>query len=129
MRILWFVFEPILTWFAQYGWIVIVLAVILLALSILVCFRLRNKRPAWNDESVDWLLEAFGGLDNCLTAALEGSRLRVGLKDVSKADLETIRQKGGLGLFVAGNTVKLTMKPLPETFVKRIEEAKGGKRP
>jgi phosphotransferase system IIB component len=129
MRILWFVFEPILTWFAQYGWIVIVSAVILLALSIVVCFRLRKKRHAWNDESVDWLLEAFGGLDNCLTAALEGSRLRVGLKDVSKADLETIRQKGGLGLFVAGNTVKLTMKPLPESFVKRIEEARGGNRP
>lgn len=129
MRNLWFTFDPIVTWFAQFGWIVIVLAAMIFAVALAVFFALRKKQPAWTDESVDWLIEAFGGLDNCLTAAMEGSRLRVGLKDVSKADLETIRQKGGQGLFVAGNTVKLTMTPSPDSFVKRVQEARGGNRP
>jgi phosphotransferase system IIB component len=129
MRILWFTFDPIVTWFAQFGWIVIVLAAMIFAVALAIFFALRKKRPVWTDESVDWLIAAFGGIDNCLFAALEGARLRVGLKDVSKADLETIRQKGGQGLFVAGNTVKLTMTPSPESFVKRIVEARGGNRP
>jgi len=126
MRILWFTFDPIVTWFAANGWIVALAAALLSAGALLLFLRLKRPKPVWNDASVDWLIEAFGGLENCLSAACEGNRLRVALKDLAKADLEVIKQKGGQGLFVAGNTVKLTMTPPPVLFVKRVEERKGG---
>lgn len=126
MRILWFTFDPIVTWFAANGWIVALAAALFSAGALLLFLRLKRSKPAWNDASVDWLIDAFGGLENCLSAACEGNRLRVSLKDLAKADLEVIKQKGGQGLFVAGNTVKLTMTPPPVQFVKRVEEGKGG---
>lgn len=126
MRNLWFTIDPIVTWFAAYGWIVILVAALLAAAAVFLIVRLKRRKPAWDDQSVDWLVEAFGGLDNCLSAACEGSRLRVLLKDLTKANLELIKEKGGQGLFVAGNTVKLTMTPPPLLFVKRVEARKGG---
>jgi phosphotransferase system IIB component len=128
MRFLWFTFDPIITWFAANGWIVALAAALLFAGALFLFLRLKRRKPAWDDPSVDWLIEAFGGLENCHSAACEGNRLRVGLKDLSKANLDIIQEKGGRGLFVAGTTVKLTMTPPPLGFVNRVEDVNGGVR-
>lgn len=128
MRFLWFTVEPLLTWFSEYGWILILAAAVLFgaALAFLLRCKAIAKSASQRPETSDALFLALGGLENCLSASAEGSRVRVALKDLSKADLEELRRLGGLGLFVSGNTVKWTMSPIPQGFVDAVNQAKGG---
>lgn len=102
--------------YIQYIIIGIVLFVVLLAVL------KANKKDANLD--FNKLVEALGGKENIISSEIKLSRFKVTLKDVSKANKETIQKLGAKGIVEIDNQLKIILGPNSQQLKKYIDELK-----
>ncbi|QVK17215.1 PTS transporter subunit EIIB [Mycoplasmatota bacterium] len=59
-----------------------------------------------NNQVVENFLNLLGGKENILSVSYEYSRLKVELKDIKAVDLESMKNSGAKGAFIAGNKLQ-----------------------
>jgi len=102
--------------YIQYGIIVLVLIVILLAIL----------KATKKDAGIDFnrLVELLGGKDNIISTETNMSRFKVTLKDVSKANKEGIQKLGAKGIVEIDNQLKIILGNDSKQLKKYIDELK-----
>ncbi len=102
--------------YIQYIIIGVVLLVVLLAIL------KANKKDAKLD--FNKLVEALGGKENIISSEINLSRFKVTLKDVSKANKESIQKLGAKGIVEIDNQLKIILGPESKQLKKYIDEIK-----
>ncbi len=90
-----------------------------LAIIILVIFKLNKKGF---DIEANKLITYLGGKDNIVNAECNMSRLKVILKDVSKADKDGIQKLGAKGVVEIDNQLKIIFDKKAKELKKYIED-------
>ena len=101
-------------------WQYLIIAFILLLIS-LVIVKLNKKN--FNVE-LNKLVQFLGGKDNILDTEINMSRLKVTLKDVTKADKNAIEKLGAKGIVEIDNQLKIIFGPDAVKLKKYISEMK-----
>lgn len=102
--------------YIQYIIIGVVLLIVLLAIL------KANKKDANLD--FNKLVEALGGKENIISSEIKLSRFKVTLRDVSKANKETIQKLGAKGIVEIENQLKIILGPNSQQLKKYIDELK-----
>ena len=99
-------------------YIIIAVVLIIVLLAILKATR--------KDAGIDFnrLVELLGGKDNIISTETNMSRLKVTLKDVSKANKEGIQKLGAKGIVEIDNTLKIILGAESKQLKKYIDELK-----
>ena len=102
--------------YIQYIIIGVVLIIVLLAIL------KANK----NDDNLDFnkLLESLGGKENIIKTEINLSRFKVTLKDVTKANKESLQKLGAKGIVEIDNQLKIILGPESKQLKKYIDELK-----
>lgn len=100
----------------QYVIIGVVLLIILLAVL------KANSKDAELD--LNKLVEALGGKDNIIETEVALSRFKVTLKDVTKANKESIQKLGAKGIVEIDNQLKIILGPESKQLKKYINDLK-----
>ena len=101
-------------------WQYLIIAFILLLIS-LVIVKLNKKNF---DMELNKLVQYLGGKDNILDTEVNMSRLKVTLKDVTKADKNAIEKLGAKGIVEIDNQLKIIFGPDAVKLKKYISEMK-----
>ena len=102
--------------YIQYIIIGVVLIIVLLAIL------KSNKKDANLD--FNKLVEALGGKENIIKTEINLSRFKVTLKDVTKANKESIQKLGAKGIVEIDNQLKIILGPESKQLKKYIDELK-----
>ena len=102
--------------YIQYIIIGVVLIIVLLAIL------KANKKDANLD--FNKLVEALGGKENIIKTEINLSRFKVTLKDVTKANKESIQKLGAKGIVEIDNQLKIILGPESKQLKKYIDELK-----
>ena len=102
--------------YIQYIIIGVVLIIVLLAIL------KANKKDANLD--FNKLVEALGGKENIIKTEINLSRFKVTLKDVTKANKESIQKLGAKGIVEIDNQLKIILGPESKQLKKYIDEIK-----
>ena len=87
------------------------LAVILLVVILIIIIKGKKKWHVKVDEEfIQNLIVNLGGKENINNVEVEQARLKISLKDVTKANLNAIKEVAEKGVFVTGNNVKTLFK-------------------
>ena len=100
----------------EYFIIIVVLLIVLLAIL------KANKKEA--KISFNKLVELLGGKDNIIDTEINLSRIKVTLKDVTKANKEGIQKLGAKGIVEIDNQLKIILGPQSRQLKKYIDELK-----
>ena len=100
----------------QYVIIGVVLLIVLLAVL------KANSKDAELD--LNKLVEALGGKDNIIETEVALSRFKVTLKDVTKANKESIQKLGAKGIVEIDNQLKIILGPESKQLKKYINDLK-----
>ncbi|MBU1144888.1 MAG: hypothetical protein KJ971_03395 [Firmicutes bacterium] len=109
------------------GWCIL-LIFLLFAIIFYIIFRKKknSKVDIMSNDNIEAILNCFGTLENIVSCSLEGSRLKVLTKDISKVDLVSIKALKAQGIFVSGNQVKLIFSfdvhPLVDYIINQKKE-------
>ena len=102
--------------FVQYGIIILVFLVILLAI-------LKSMKKDAHIE-LNKLVEYLGGKDNIISTEFNLSRFKVTLKDVSIVNKEAIQKLGAKGIVEIDNQLKIILGPESKQLKKYIDGLK-----
>ena len=105
--------------YIQYIIIGVVLIIVLLAIL------KANKKDANLD--FNKLVEALGGKENIVKTEINLSRFKVTLKDVTKANKESIQKLGAKGIVEIDNQLKIILGNNSKQLKKYIDELKKSK--
>lgn len=94
----------------------------LILLIILLAVLKANSKDAELD--LNKLVEALGGKENIIDTEVALSRFKVTLKDVSKANKETIQKLGAKGIVEIDNQLKIILGPESKQLKKYINDLK-----
>lgn len=109
----------------NYLWILIVIILVGVVIVIVKAPKPKQKNPpSISNESMDVLIRFFGGIDNIISCTIEGARLKIVSKDVTRVSLSAIKELGAMGLFVSGNQVKLMFPFSADPFVTYVNHLK-----
>ena len=102
--------------YLQYLIIIVVLLIILLAIL----------KATKKDANLDFnkLVELLGGKENIISTETNLSRFKVTLKDVSKANKESIQKLGAKGIVEIDNQLKIILGPDSKQLKKYIDGLK-----
>ncbi len=98
----------------QYGLIAFILLIIVLVIA-----KLNKKNFS---VEANKLITYLGGKDNIVNAECNMSRLKVILKDISKADKDAITKLGAKGVVEIENQLKIIFDKKARTLKKYIED-------
>lgn len=101
-------------------WEYLVIAVVLLIIA-LVAIKVTSKNF---DEEMNKLIQYLGGKDNIVDMTTSISRLKVTLKDVSKANKEGIQKLGAKGIVEIDNQLKIVFDKNARALKKYIKDIK-----
>ncbi len=99
-------------------YIIIIVVVLIILLAVLKA----NKKDANID--LNKLVEYLGGKDNIISTESKLSRFIVTLKDITKADKESISKLGAKGIVEINNQLKIILGPESKQLKKYIDELK-----
>jgi phosphotransferase system IIB component len=120
--------ENWLDFIVRYFWIVALILVFITVLVVyLVYFKVKKGEIIpMSEEAIAYVINHLGGMENIIGAGIDGGRLRFIVKQLNRCDLVAIKDLGALGVFVAGNTIKL-MFPFDATaLIEKINEGRKG---
>ncbi len=100
-------------------WLQYIIIGFILVIITLVIAKLNKKGF---DVEANKLITYLGGKDNIVNAEVNVSRIRVILKDVSKADKEAIQKLGAKGVVEIDNQLKIIFDKKAKSFKKYIED-------
>ena len=102
----------------KFEYLIILLVLVIILLAVLKA----NKKDAELD--LNKLVECLGGKENILQTETKLSRFIVTLKDVSKANKESIQKLGAKGIVEINNQLKIILGPESKQLKKYIDELK-----
>lgn len=80
----------------------------------------RKVKVNVNNEVVEAFLNSLGGKENIVSLTYEHSRLKVELQDINRVNLDSIKNLGASGVFVAGNRLQAVIGSNAEDLEKAI---------
>lgn len=101
-----------------YQYIIIVIVLVIIALSIVKM----NKKDLKLE--LNKLVELLGGKDNILDTEVDMSRFKVTLKDITKANKESILKLGAKGVVEIDDQLKIVLGKDAKKLKKYIDELK-----
>ena len=126
-----FIMANIFTWLKFNFWwllIIIVLIIVVVAIVRLLNTEKDTQKPTIEDEKINEFIISYGGIKNINKAEIEGSRLKINLKDVSKANIDKFKDLGATGIFISGNNIKMVLPYDMEKLVVKVNnDINGGK--
>jgi len=106
----------------NFWWAALIIVVVTVGVIWLVYFRKSRKKPQpMSEESIVYVIDHLGGIENLKGASQDGARLAFTLKNLKRADLDAIKDLGAMGIFVAGNTIKLMFPFDASALIDRIQ--------
>lgn len=103
-----------------------VLLIILILIIVLIKHKSSKKPKLKIDEAyVGELIELLGTKDNITKIDVDGNKLKVSVQDLSKCNLEGIKNKAQSGVFVTDNNIKTLFMYDSEALRKEINKYKG----
>ncbi len=100
-------------------WLQYIIIAIILIIITMVISKL-NKKDF--DIEANKLITYLGGKDNIVNAEVNVSRIKVILKDVTKADKEAIQKLGAKGVVEIDNQLKIIFDKKAKSLKKYIED-------
>ena len=101
-----------------YQYIIIIVILVIIALAII-----KSNKKDFKLE-MNKLVECLGGKDNILETEVEMSRIKVTLKDTTKADKEGIVKLGAKGVVEIDDQLKIILGSNAKQLKKYIDEIK-----
>ena len=101
-----------------YQYLIIIIVLLIIALAIVKS----NKKDSKLE--LNKLVEYLGGKDNIISTESKLSRFIVTLKDITKADKESIGKLGAKGIVEINNQLKIILGPESKQLKKYIDELK-----
>jgi len=88
-------------------WIILgVLAVIFVVAYVASLIRKGKKDVVVDTGGFEEMLVVLGGIDNIVEVELEGTRIKVKVKELKKCEYAALKEHGASGVFVSGKTLK-----------------------
>lgn len=93
-------------------WIIaiIVAAIVFIVCILLLIFMLKKKKPhriKLDQNFIQMLVTALGGIENIMDTDVENGRLKVTVSDLELTNLEEIKKMGSSGVFITKNVIKM----------------------
>lgn len=119
----------IFTWLKYNFWwllILLVLIIVVIALIRLLNYQKVTEKLPVEDETINDFIDCYGGIKNINKAELEGSRLKVNLNDINKANIDKFKDLGATGIFISGNNIKMVLPYDMSKLIQKINNDKFG---
>ncbi|MCF7923801.1 MAG: PTS transporter subunit EIIB [Candidatus Izimaplasma sp.] len=125
------VINDIFTWLKYNFWWLLILIVLIIVLIMLIrltkASKETSKKPL-EDEKINAFIDCYGGIENINKIELDGSRLKVSIKNIDKVNINEFKALGATGIFISGNNIKMVLPYDMDKLVKKINDDKyGGK--
>ena len=98
--------------------------VLLIAIVLVIVLLKKNKkgsRITINDEFINNLISLLGEKDNITDVQVDNGRLKIGVSDLDKVNLEGIKAIATSGVFVTGNIIKTLFRLDSKTIKEEID--------
>lgn len=87
-----------------------ILLVAIIVLALVLILKNKTKGIKIDEEFMNQLISSLGAKENIISYSVENSRVKFELLDVSKANLDSLKELSSKGVFVTNNTVKTLFK-------------------
>ncbi len=87
-----------------------ILLVAIIVLALVLILKNKSKGIKIDEEFMNQLISSLGAKENIISYSVENSRVKFELLDVSKANLDSLKELSSKGVFVTNNTVKTLFK-------------------
>lgn len=87
-----------------------ILLVVIIVLALVLILKNKTKGIKIDEEFMNQLISSLGAKENIISYSVENSRVKFELLDVSKANLDSLKELSSKGVFVTNNTVKTLFK-------------------
>lgn len=87
-----------------------ILLVAIIVLALVLILKNKTKGIKIDEEFMNQLISSLGAKENIKSYSVENSRVKFELLDVSKANLDSLKELSSKGVFVTNNTVKTLFK-------------------
>lgn len=85
-------------------------------------FKKKKKRIVVDSELINQFVDNLGSKENIEVYSVDGSRVKVLVKDLSKCNLNEIKTISTGGVFVTGNNVKASFKYSATDVIKMLDK-------
>ncbi len=113
-------------WLASNWWWIglLVIALVVALVYLLLNGQRKTKTPEVDNTELEKMIEVLGGIDNIESISLEGSRLKVLLKNLKKCQYSTLKEHGAMGIFVSGKYIKFMLPKSASQLLNLIQAKK-----
>ncbi len=85
-------------------------------------FKKKKKRIVVDEELINNFINYLGNKDNIINYSVDGSRVKVEVKNVDSCKLDDIKTISSGGVFVTGNFVKASFKYSASDIIKMLDK-------
>lgn len=106
--------------------ILIAIGLFVIISFLVILFHSHNKKqnpskiPVIDQSSIDEIINYLGGINNIISASIDGARISIKVKSSSLCQLDKIKAIGALGIFVAGTTIKMMLPYDSQNLIHQI---------
>lgn len=86
-------------------------------------FKKKKKRIVVDEELISNFINYLGSKENIVNYSVDGSRVKVEVKNVNSCKLEEIKAISSGGVFVTGDFVKASFKYSAQDIIKMLDSA------
>ncbi|MFW5794125.1 MAG: hypothetical protein ACOCV1_01450 [Bacillota bacterium] len=118
-----FIIANIFTWLKfNFWWLLILLVLIIVFIAIIRLLRFESKTSKLpiEDDKIDEFIKYYGGVENIIKAELDGSRLKIKLKDIEKVNIDKFKDLGATGIFISDNNIKMVLPYEMKKLISKI---------
>lgn len=85
-------------------------------------FKKKKKRIVVDEELISNFINYLGEKENIVNYTIDGSRVKIEVKNVDLCNLEEIKSISSAGVFVTGNFVKASFKYSASDIIKMLDK-------
>lgn len=106
--------------------ILIAIGLFVIISFLVILFHSHNKKqnpskiPVIDQSSIDEIINYLGGINNIISASIDGARISIKVKSSSLCQLDKIKAIGALGIFVTGTTIKMMLPYDSQNLIHQI---------
>ncbi|GEM_PF-874844 len=114
------------SWLATNWWWIglLVIALVFALVYFLYKGKKKNATPEIDISEIEKMIQVLGGIDNIEAISLEGSRLKVLLKNLKKCEYAALKEHGAMGIFVSGKHIKFMLPKSASQLLNLIQAKK-----
>ncbi|MDT8337212.1 MAG: hypothetical protein RQ856_05215 [Candidatus Izemoplasmatales bacterium] len=110
----------------NYWWPVVLFLVSLIIIVKIMLLQPKKKVDVDSSEYKDEVINNLGGIENIISASLDGSRVKFQIKEIELANLEAFKAMGATGVFISGKNVKMVLPFNAKELVANINSVING---